>query len=327
MTIRQEERLRSILLVAALMLSVGKENKEIMRFLQENNIPESMINIFGGVSLVASCYGGNWFESKTVEYQQLLNLEKEVLKNAKKLFMLLEKTNPIESLALYSTLYRCGYLSVNHEFEFSVDSSMDFGKLYSLDVILGKAVCRSISDLYVKICNELGMKSKNVLIHVDNKTFKGIEKFPAFPIEVNEKENNVLGNLIAFLPLNNHVISLVEKEDAYYLDATNVTIFNKKMGNRLYIEGSEGHAYVCNMQEILSILTRKMEVSLLAPQSNISYKECLELYKKAFNDIQGNMDYLESFYLENQDLYQEIANIAQKQHSYLKRMFPILPIK
>lgn len=327
MTIKQEERARTILLLAALMVSVGTENTEIMNFLQENNISEGMINILEGVSLVTSCYGVNWFESKTVEYQQLLNLEKEVLKNAKKLFVLLEKTDLIESFALYCTLYRGGYLSLNHKFEFSVSSSMDFGKLYSIDVLLGNAVCRSISDLYVKICNELGMKAKNVLVHVDNKTFKGIEKFPAIPIKVDEKENNTLGEILSILPLNNHVISLVENNDAYYLDATNVTLFNKKVGNRLYIDGSKGNAYVCNIQEVLSILMRKMDVALFPPETDISYQECLELYKKAFNDIQDNTDYLESFYLENQELYQEIANIARKQHSYLKRNFPILPIK
>lgn len=326
MTTRQEELGRSILFYASLMIAAGVTNEEIVNFLQANNIPERMIRIIANIALYSSAYAHNWLESRTVEYQQLLNLKNEVLKSAKKLFIGLEKTDPIESFALYNVLYRGGYLSLNHKFEFS-SQSMDFGKLEALDVILGQAVCRSISDLYVSICNELEMKAKSIFIHVNHQTFAGAEAFPQIPIQVNDQVNETLEKILMSLPLGNHVISLVEKEEAFYLDPTNITMFNKKEGNRLFIEGAKGDAYVCHIQKFLSLLERRMNVSLFTPQTNVSYEECLETYRKAFDDVQKNMDSLEAFYLENQGLYQEIAGIAHNQHSYLKRKLPMFPIK
>ncbi|MDE5889144.1 MAG: hypothetical protein K2H20_03895, partial [Bacilli bacterium] len=226
----------------------------------------------------------------------------------------------------YVYLYRKGFFSYNHQFSYS-SSCKDFSKLTGADVVAGKGVCRSISSMFVDICNQNGMEASNIPVKVNPKKFN--DEVNLCPIKLNYEDSGNLGNIVSlissFIPLGNHVTShIVQNGVKYEFDPTNDILLTEENG-KLYISGST-NSYVThdrifsfipyflgqidfNIKEIIGIKDCKL--------STITHDEYVKVYRETLEMIKDNLDVFERFYQDNKDKYNEIASIACNQNSMI----------
>lgn len=339
MTLKQQERLRLILFIAAYGSSIisRMSGNDINNFLSSYNLSLEEIrkNLFILEDL--AIVGAGWMEFVAKEHKEIKTNYEEIIHSAGDLFKTVEvSNNPVKSFALYVYLYRNGYLSCNHKFCYSF-SCKDFARLTGADVITGKAVCRGISSMFTDICKENGMDASNVPVKVNPKRFNGLQEL--CPTDLRSENVNsfeeIFSKISPYIPLGNHVTThLAHNGIKYDFDPTNDIFLTEKNG-RLYISDSSKY-YISHdrifgfIPLLLGQFNFDIRCGLGIKDTNlptITHDEYVKLYQEALKMIKDNLDVFEKFYQENNDRYQEIASTANKQHSLIKRYMPILPIE
>ena len=229
-----------------------------------------------GFSMIGS-YIGTFIKIKD-ELSTIDEIQKiydEIIKHYIRLNKVFDFNNPVEIFALYVYAVEKGYLSLHHNFEYRQtddDLKKEIFGLSSLEIILGHGVCRHFSAMLNDIFKESGVDSKRCYVFLADEGKKNL-----------------------YTP--NHAIVVAKKDGLMHiLDPTNSIIFKPGDSNSIYVSGKH-YVYITPYERLklgknLEFTSEKDDET----QMNRSKKICSE-----------NRDMLKSFYKENKDLYEEIA--------------------
>lgn len=236
----------------------------------------SAILLSSGFSMIGS-YIGTFIKIKDdlSTINEIQKIYDEIIRHYSKLNEVFDFNNPVEIYALYVYAVEKGYLSFHHNFEYGQtydDLKKEIFGLSSLEIILGHGVCRHFSGMLNDIFKESGVDSKRCYVFLADEGKKNL-----------------------YTP--NHAIVVAKKDDLMHiLDPTNSIIFKPGDSNSIYVSGK--HYVYINPYERLK-LGKNLEFT--------SEKDDETLMNRSKKICSENRDMLKSFYKENKDLYEEIA--------------------
>lgn len=229
-----------------------------------------------GFGIIGSCIA-NFINLKDdlSTINEIQKIYDEIIRHYSKLNEVFDFNNPVEIFALYVYAVEKGYLSFHHNFEYGQtddEAEKEILGLSGVEIILGHGVCRHFSGMLNDIFKESGVDSKKCYVFSDDEGKKNL-----------------------YIP--NHVIVTTEKDGlTYLLDPTNYITFKPSDSKSIYVSGDD-YIYINPYERLklgknLEFSSREYDETLM----NKSRKICSE-----------NRDILKSFYKDNKDLYEEIA--------------------
>lgn len=287
------------------------------QFVLSNNTYLTLFSYFSLLTfLILSNTHGEEYTKDVNEIKRLYNI---FLNNYTSLNQEFAFNNAIEIYAMYEYLLHEGYLSKDHNFKFSSSGYYDIKRINGIHVINGVGVCRHVSALLTDILKSSNIISSEVICRLNNDSdimllnqlkeyilketnemhlLKKIDK----KIKIIQKENQKVQPY--------HMISYTEEKGVSYLfDATN---------SKIYLPSKEGILISKSDTKItLNKKVRRILEEYNAYNNTVNMIDTLDI-KDFFNDLEKktetvrttctrNIDILEKFYKENQELYDEIS--------------------
>lgn len=344
MKIRHIENVRLVMLASyiAAKVFVGNDDtifREVNEFLLSNGISMKDITPYMSLAYNASVLTGFNLEQICKDYDRIDTFYNAVINNIAELIEAfgIEK-DPVKVFALYVYLYRSGYLSVNKEFKYSTDMK-DLPMLGGVDVVRGRGVCRSISSMFTDVCNSVGLTASNVCVKVKPNMLKMSEDLSlrGLDSEVRGKKfAKIIGKVTTVLPIGNHLITAIEHDNQTGMyDPTN-DVFMHVIGSRKYgfvnnTSATMSYSFTSNIvPRIFGQMNTEVDVvhlRMLSMKQRLAYEEYKVIYDEINKFIKENEYIFEEFYKINLPYMREIEKLTKDQHSMVKRMFPIVPIK
>lgn len=344
MKIRHIEYARLVLLssyIAARIFTNGDDTvfREVNEFLLSNGISMEDITPYMSLAYNASILTGFQLEQLCKDYDRIECFYNAVINNTAELIEAFDiQDDPVKVFALYTYLYRSGYLSADHEFKYSTDMK-DLPLLGGVDVIIGRGVCRSISSMFTDICNSVGLTASNVSVRVKPGVMKKSEDLSLRELDSEvrgKKFAKIIGKVTSIVPIGNHLVTAVEhdKHSGIY-DPTN-DIFMHVIGTRKYgfvndTSATMSYSFISNLvPRLLGQMNTEVDVAYLkklSTKDRLAYEEYREIYEEINKLIKDNGYVFEEFYKINLPYMRQISLLTREQHSMIKRMFPIIPIK
>jgi len=329
-------------------------------FFQEYPIINDSIDVATTTTLVLYlylCFSSGKFNTKDIN--QIRNLYQEFIKNYNKLNDTFNLNDPIEIQTMFNYLLYNGYLSRDKSFEFTCETARDIHTIQGAEIITGKGVCRHISSTLTDILNNRDINASN-LCCLQRESFINVkmldeEKYSHQELIdwvrnhiINERERNLLYELLnrfekegIFSEINyyfkneknpikrmfgNHEICFAEKDNIhYFLDPTQGRIYRLKEGtkNILYDEDDDRIQIKRVTSNLLGGPNNRLEISfnLTKPFYEISLDGEKEMITLTQNICKDNNDIFESFYRENNELYNEISNrlVKVKKNPFIRK--------
>ena len=125
---------------------------------------------------------------------------------------------------MYVYLYRNGFLSYSHEFEYNFHLK-DLPQLCGADVLNGNGVCRSITSNLSDVYNRMGYESETFVVYTSSEACRGLEHLCPTPLsktEVASKVVKMISTATGIINFPNHLILNVKQNGINYtLDPTN----------------------------------------------------------------------------------------------------------
>lgn len=330
MKLKTQEKIRTVELI----LFLGSEVALNLLDLKDSNYKDFIKLI--GLPYIIDISSSFRTQMLTDEYKELKKLNGKVISNTKNIIDYIGNNDPISIFATYIYLYRKGYLSYNKKFIY--DNNMkNFSSLFSVDVIRGKGVCRSISHALTNIYREFGYDARTLLVNANDESIKNNIHLSNVSLQKSKGGRSfakIIGKITNIITTPNHAITLVcDKNYGYKLDPTNDCILLNGKLNKLmspcsnkgimknYIIMDLLYSALGSFDNNLNVVTYMKQYKM----PNISIEEYKELYLKALDICKKNKKIFEMFYNDNKLLYEEINEISEKQSSYIKRIFPLIP--
>ena len=268
------------------------------------------------------------YTKNVLELKELYNI---VIDNVSGLINEFELKNPVEIYAFYNKILNNGYLSYNNSFFKGFCEIDDINNWYGVNVITGKGVCRHIASMLDDIYNKMNINACTTPVYFNEnallteKLEELISDYKLIFNSVNDKEEKeIIKDMIAKyqkiirkykLKINpfeklygNHMINLASDNNfCYILDPTNEIIYRKKedtpniLKNPIYSEIT-GNIYLSRTYDN----PKQKERILLLPNSDINDNNIL--IDKANNLYNNNLDLIDRFSCENNELYGDINN-------------------
>ena len=343
MKMHHVEYVRLILLSSSLITNLLTRDSglfgEVNNLLTQNNIPIDDISRYLEMADTLSFLTAPQFEQLTKDYSRIESLYNTVVYNLADLITELGiQDDPIKIFALYVYLYRSGYLSYNKDFKYSTNMK-DLPKLGGVDVVRGRGVCRSISSMFTDVCQALDIDATNVAVKATEKSMNKKERLSPVNLITEPKGKKfakLVGKATSILPIGNHQLTHIKSDKVTGIfDPTNDIFMNIKTGRKYSFINDEtatmSHSLISNFAStLLNMADSEVLPITLQKQSKlpkINYEEYKEIYRDMLKMIQVNKELIEAFYNENKYFYEAINQRTEEQHSMIKRMFPILPIK
>lgn len=314
--------------------------REIVKFLEDNNINLNEIR-----SILLDIYTLDYIssfrrETYTTEYKKLKCLYDQIIKNTGDFYKELGTTDPISIFATYVYMYRSGYFSHNKEFLYSTNMK-DFAKMNGLDIIRGRGVCRSISGMLTDIYKEMGMSSYNLTVKAVTEDLEQVIELSDVKLIAEEKGkrfSKIISLTTKYLPLANHMITMVEENGRNYIfDPTNDGFLKYYNNKQLQISGKTNYFmknYTFGIgNAILNLLgqysdgLRQKDKKEQIKLPTVSETEYEKKYLEALKICLENRELFELFYQENIFLIEGIYTISKDQNGLIRRIFPIIPNK
>ena len=246
----------------------------------------------------------------TEDYKEVKEMYDKVITNFSKLMKDFNIEDVVEIFAIYVYMYRKGYLSYGHSFEYNTKMK-DLPKLMGVDVIRGSGVCRSIASMLSDIYNKMAIESDTLVVSASKDSIASLEKISIANLNKNIKGKNfakVIGNMTQNTNFPNHLITAVRKDSkTYILDPTNDGI--------LYSRGNAFYPYddIVNSMKYNKLMTGFQKLFGMLNKGNL---------KNVINS--EYIDYLDSFYHNNFSIYKDIYTASNGINSYIKRIVPII---
>lgn len=189
--------------------------------------------------------------------------------------------DPVQMFALYVYMLKKGYLSLHQEYQYG-EPKKEIHGLLGAEVIMGKGVCRHTSAMLSDIFNDNEIISR--ICH------------------------GFLSDDGEMLCSANHTVVTAEKDGmTYLLDPTNSLTFQATDTKAVYV-CKDGFIYLNPFE--------RLKISHCLDFTSI--EENKEVMKKTLKICSRNKDVLESFYRENKNLYEEMANKKQEIQRYFR---------
>lgn len=272
--------------------------------------------------------------TKTKEIVYIEKLYNEIIKDFNRLNKLFNFIDPNEIFSLYAYALHNGYLSKGKKY--THDSTISFDKitkLYGVNIMTGKAVCRHNSAMLRDIYNDLCYQSLSLSVFTDQNInlfydmASGTCNNDLYKKNLNDlvngksieevffeliKEKSYLLEVLDELRISNHALTeVIYDGKGYFFDSTNESIL--KMSNG-YLFDENGSVLSLSIKRTKrhnsKTETKNIIEKLFLPET--TYKEDLVKIEKAKKVYDDNKDLLEKFYLENHEKYEEIDNILSK---------------
>ena len=266
----------------------------------------------------------------TKDYKELSDMYNQVIDNFSKLMKEFGKDDVIEIFAIYIYMYRKGYLSYNHYFEYNTKMK-DLPKLMGIDVIRGSGVCRSIASMLSDIYNNMNMPSDTLIVHTTKDTIDSLEKLSIASINKSlngKKFAKVVGDVTDYIKVPNHLVTAVkDNKKTYILDPTNDGILYRRGKNNFY--PYDNNINSMNYNKLISCFQRfigmyhKGKIKDINSSKSINQQEYYDKYLATINFINNNVDYFDYFYHNNFDIYKKIYSVSEDTNSLVKRIMPI----
>lgn len=342
MKIRHLEYAKLVLLssyIAARLFTNGDDTvfKEVNEFLLSNGISMEDITPFMSLAYNASVLTGFQLEQLCKDYERIEAFYNAVVYNTAELIEAFGiQDDPVKVFALYTYLYRSGYLSVNKEFKYSTNMK-DLPLLNGVDVIRGRGVCRSISSMFTDVANSVGLTASNVSVRVKPDVMKKSEDLSlrGLDSEVRGKKfAKIIGKVTSIVPIGNHLVTAIEHDkQAGIYDPTN-DIFMHVIGTRKYgfindTSATMSYSFISNLvPRIFSQMNTEVDIAYLrklSTKDRLAYEEYREIYEEINKLIKDNGYVFEEFHKIILPYMKEIDLLTREQHGMIKRMFPIIP--
>ena len=278
-------------------------------------------------------------EPTTEDYKQIKNLYNNIITNLANFLKDQNITDPVEIFTVYQFMYRNGYLSYNHNFNYDVDMK-DLSKLNGVDVVRGTGVCRSISSFLTDLYKEMGYDSCNLLVNANRTVLNNIDRQGNYPKwKISKKTSGfvkIISKVSSVIPMPNHLITLLEKDGkTYVFDPTNDAFLIKGKNNELILpdqkDGRMKVSYFMNcVQRILGqigTLKSKAQIEDYLQNPTIDYETYKEIYKNTLIYIKNNISLFQQFYENNNSLYLELFQKINEQSGLISRLYPELNFK
>lgn len=243
-----------------------------------------------------------------IYYSQITRYS-DITKDIKEFMEQRNCTKPLDIFATFNEMLWRGDFSENHEFNYGNKNLMDIPYNAGIDIFDGEGVCRHIADLLANIYNEFGYTSftTNVLtnknINIDKQN--GIER------NIGNFSESGLGNYFTD-SYGNHVITIViDKNDVYFLDSTNLAVYKLKDKNKLEVINGNGSIEIKPNSEYMlngvDIDEMKALQDIVNGNYNFSTKEeVYESFNRAKNDDLIKTSEYDEFYRDELSDYKDI---------------------
>ena len=278
-------------------------------------------------------------EPLTEDYKQLKNLYNNIIINLANFLKEQNITDPVEIFTVYQFMYRNGYLSYNHNFNYDIDMK-DLYKLNGADVVRGTGVCRSISSFLTDLYKEMGYDSCNLLVNANRTVLNNIDRQGDYPKwKISKKTSGfvkTISKVSSVIPMSNHLITLLEKDGkTYVFDPTNDAFLIKGKNNELILpdqkDGRMKISYFMNcVHRILGQtgnLKSKSQIEDYLQNPTIDYETYKEIYKNTLIYIRNNISLFQQFYENNNSLYLDLFQKINDQSGLTSRLYPELNFK
>ncbi len=244
---------------------------------------------------------------RDVEY--LNGLYNTFLNNYVRLNNKLELDNPIMTFELFYMLLENGNLSINKEYEYSMDKddlydlmikSFNKRNMLGVDIFKGTGCCRHTSAMLRDIFSNMGLEAAQIIVKVEDdnegqlevtsptsyKGKLGREIIEKILLKIKEIDANLFGN---------HAITFVLKDgQEYFLDPTSGIIPERK------------DEHICRLETFF------YSGWILKKYPSLEVSKVWEYSQAGRQRVVQNYDMLDRFYSDNKELYREIDNQAQK---------------
>ena len=278
-------------------------------------------------------------EPSMSDYKEIESLYNNIVSNLAIFLKKLNILDPVEIFTVYQFMYRNGYLSYNHSFNYDI-SMKDLAKLNGADVIRGTGVCRSIASFLTDLYKEMGYNSCNLLVNANSEILNNIDRKGNYPKwKISKKTNSfvkAISKMTNIASASNHLITFVEKDDnSYIFDPTNDAFLIKGKKNELVLpnnkEGRMKISYIMNSFNRITgsngNLESKSKIKNQLEKPSIDYKEYENTYKNTLLFIKDNLLLFEEFYNKNFNLYVDLFQKINNQSSLLERLYPEFNLK
>lgn len=317
--------------------SLAKLFEEATSLLNDNN-NLSLYTFLSMLPRITDSLLSSRIEPTTEDYKQIKILYNNVVSNLANFLKEQNITDPAEIFVAYQFMFRNGYISYNHNFNYDYDMK-DLRKLGGADVIRGTGVCRSISAFLTDLYKEMGYDSFNLLVNANDTILENIDKQGDYPKwKINKKTNKlvkIISKSTEFANFSNHLITAVEKDGKIYVfDPTNDALLIKGKNNKLILpNGKKGRMKIACIVNCMEYVNGNLGNLKLTPQiykqlknDTIDYEDYQKIYKNTLNYIKNNVLLFEEFYHNNESLYSELFEKINNVSSLIKRNNPELLI-
>ncbi len=277
--------------------------------------------IVSGVIIIITVFStfkiGNYIlndRSKHIEavnetYYSQITRYVDITKDIKEFMEQRNCTEPLDIFATFNEMLWRGDFSENHEFKYGNENLMDIPYNEGIDIFDGEGVCRNIADLLTNIYNEFGYTSFTTNVLVNNDV--NIDRPKEIERNVGNFEESGLGNYFTESYGNHVIVVVIDKNNVYFLDPTNLAVYRLIGENKL--EVINGHGFIemkPNSEYILNGISID-EMKALKEISNGEYNfsekdEVYEAFDKAKNDELIKTSEYERFYQEEFYDYKDI---------------------
>lgn len=281
------------------------------------------------------------------DVKNIRKIYEQVLLNYIKLNEQFELKHPIEMFTLYNAVYRKGYLSLEHKFEYSTQNVYDLKSIYGANVINGSGCCRHINMMFhdileksgiesINICGNSSITEKNIFAmnRIDElfnkqKNLEELKKLTPRQLTRIKKELEYLKKKLSgkvqynsdgtFKIVTDHVISgSIFNEEICFLDPTSRNVA-KRIDEYLIANGKE-NLFVIDYNK-LNLYNRRKKINVLEERIELPEVSNEDKYRYVSNVsglVNDFQDVFEKFYKENKEAYEEIGDLLIKT-KYLKR--------
>lgn len=254
----------------------------------------------------------NTFLEHITELVQIRKLYQEFIVNYNKLNKLFDLNNPIEIFRVFNFLLSNGYLSINHNFDYSEINGKDFGMypykligLAGVEIFRGKGACKNIAPLFNNLLNDILNNSDS---------FSSLLMCTYY----NKKKPDIIEKIFG-----NHIINFaVQDNKKYFLDPTNFHVYISEDNSNNILHDSLDKNVKVHIKLVTTLLfsaNNNDDFMGLSLSHNLgknypcaSKEEIQYMTQRTKRIFDNNQDIFEKFYHENEALYNDIVTKSLK---------------
>lgn len=327
-----------------------KQLETIRGIILGGSIVSSLINETGAIDLEEvtkvcmiannlAIMTGFHFEKLTKDYEEMESIYGLIINNIAELMECYGiQDDPVKIFAMFTYLYRSGYLSSGKDFKYSFNMK-DFACLNGADVVRGSGVCRSISSMFTDVCNSIGLTASNVGVKVSSKALDMKEKLSPVDLKVeknNKKIARLVSNCMSIFPLANHLVTIVnDGTNAYVFDPTNdIYMTMRRLGKYEFINNTGATMSYKAFSNFATLLFGQMESTAnifklhrYSKMNKLSYEEYVSKYREVLELIKEKPEIIEALYMVNEQYYILLEELCNRHNGMIRRMIPLIPKK